>query len=283
MKPYFLILVACIFFSCTQKDSAKTTTLKQASEYFPKEKAKVLVVGLFHFDYPGLDASKTSDEDKIDVLKEPKKSEVTELVNYIKKFKPTKIAIEAFPSWKATEKLEQYKEGDHRNERDERYQLGMRIATELNLDTLYAVDSESFSDDLEKLNPEYTEKMFKDFDFKSEDPYHALVFDWYKEESLLAPKTNLLEMLKLLNTREWHQYGYGGYLVGDFKLDDHRGADILSVWWYSRNLRIFRNVQKMTTDKNDRILMIFGNGHASIFRQLFESSPEYEFVEFESL
>ena len=149
-----------------------------------------------------MDASKTSDEDKIDVLIEPKKSEVTELVNYIKKFKPTKIAIEGFPSWKATEKLKQYKSGAHRNERDERYQLGMRIATELNLDTLYALDSESFSDDLEKLNPEFTEKMFKDFDFKSDDPFHTLVFDWYKEESLLAPKTNLLEMLKLLNNRE---------------------------------------------------------------------------------
>ncbi len=49
MKPYFLLLVASILFSCAQKDAAKRTTLKQASEYFPKEKAKVLVVGLFHF------------------------------------------------------------------------------------------------------------------------------------------------------------------------------------------------------------------------------------------
>lgn len=88
--------------------------IKPPSAFFPKEKVKVLVVGTFHFDYPNLDVNKTEDNDKIDVLTEPKKSEVTELVNYIKKFNPTKIAIEAFPDWKATEKLKKYKTGEYR-------------------------------------------------------------------------------------------------------------------------------------------------------------------------
>jgi len=30
-------------------------------------------------------------------------------------------------------------------------------------------------------------------------------------------------------------------------------------------------------------LVIFGNGHAAILRQLLEASPQYEFVEFSSL
>ena len=77
--------------------------------------------------------------------------------------------------------------------------------------------------------------------------------------------------------------GLGVYLVGDFKLDNGRGADILSIWWYNRNLRIFRKLQEITENKDDRILMIFGNGHAEILRQLLESSPEYEFIEFDKL
>ena len=93
----------------------------------------------------------------------------------------------------------------------------------------------------------------------------------------------LLEFFKLINSKEWHDYGYGAYLVGDFKLENNRGADYLSIWWYNRNLRIFRNLQKITESENDRILVIFGNGHASIFRQLIEASPEYDFVEFDSL
>jgi hypothetical protein len=96
----------------------KNDEIKNSSTFFPKEKTQVLVVGTFHFDYPGLDVIKTEDKDKIDVLTEPKKSEITELVNYIKKFKPTKIAIEAFPSWKATEKLRKYKNGEYKEKRD---------------------------------------------------------------------------------------------------------------------------------------------------------------------
>jgi hypothetical protein len=92
-----------------------------------------------------------------------------------------------------------------------------------------------------------------------------------------------LDFLKHLNSKESHQYGFGVYLVGDFKLDNHRGADILSIWWYNRNLRIFRKLQEITEDKNDRILVIIGNGHAEILRQLIESSPEYEFIEFDSI
>ena len=86
-----------------------------------------------------------------------------------------------------------------------------------------------------------------------------------------------------MNSEENHKLIYGQYLTGDFKLSNSRGADILSIWWYNRNLRIFRKLQEMTTNENDRILVIFGNGHASILRQLIESSPEYEFVEFDSL
>ena len=81
----------------------------------------------------------------------------------------------------------------------------------------------------------------------------------------------------------FHRLGYGAYLVGDFKLDNQRGADILSIWWYNRNMRIFRNLQDMNTSKNDRILVIFGNVHASILRQLLESSPEFKYIEFDQL
>ncbi len=283
MKHFLLFLVAVSLFSCAEKPVEKKSDLKTASQYFPKEKTKVLVVGTFHFDYPGMDAFKEAEEDKIDVLKEPKKSEVTELVNYIKKFKPTKIAIEAFDNWKATEKLRAYKKGDFHDKRDERFQLGARIATELKLDTLYAIDAMSFVDDLGELDSTFVQQLFKDFDFKSDDPYNKMMTKWYTGFSKIIPKTNLLEYFKHTNSRESHLYGYGAYLVGDFKLDEHRGADILSIWWYNRNLRIFRKLQKITESKEDRILLIFGNGHAAILRQLLEASPAYEFVEFDSL
>lgn len=281
----FLVLIffTLTIWSCSQDSVKKESKLKKPSDYFPKEKTQVLVVGTFHFHYPGLDYNKTSEHNKIDVLKEPKKSEVTELVEYIKKFRPNKIAIEAFPKWQATEKLRKYKNGLFQDERDERYQLAMRLASDLQLDTLYSIDSWALTDYRMEADSTYLIELFKGFDFESDDPYNQYVNDWYKEQNKLTVKMNLLDYFKLTNSKEWHDYGYGAYLVGDFKLDDYRGVDILSMWWYNRNLRIFRNLQKITENENDRILMIFGNGHASILRQLVTASPEYDFIEFDNL
>jgi len=283
MKQLPLIVLILFFISCNKQDAIKNSILQTPSSYFPNEKIKVLVVGTFHFDYPGLDVQKAKEEDKIDVLTEPKKSEVTEVVEYIKAFRPTKIAIEAFDSWNATNKLRGYKKGEYRGKRDERYQLAIRIAAELNLDTLYSINAPSFDDDLKKLDSAYIEKLFLDFDFQSNDPYNELYKNWFEMDSKNVSKVNLLDYLVHINSKESHQYGFGTYLVGDFKLDDGRGADILSIWWYNRNLRIFRKLQQISEDTNDRILVVIGNGHAEILRQLLESSPEYEFIEFNSI
>jgi len=281
MKHLTFLFFFTILLSCTSK--TETQRIKKASEYFQKEKAQILVVGTFHFNYPGLDVAKTTPENQIDVLKEPKKSEVSKLIDHIKKYKPNKIAIEATDKWNATDKFKKYKSGEYRDQRDERFQIGMRIANEINLDTLYSIDANSMSDDIEKLDSTYIKELYKGFDFKSDDPYRKMTLKWYEGESKIIPKTSLLNYFKHLNSRESHLYSYGAYLVGDFKLDNQRGADILSFWWYNRNVRIFRKLQKITETKNDRILVIIGNGHAAVLRHLIESSPEYDFVEFDSL
>ena len=258
--------------------------LRPMSAYFPEERARVLVVGTFHFDYPGLDAMKEAEEDKIDVLQEPKKSEVSALVKYIRQFRPNKIAIEAHPGWEAGRKYREYRSGRHRDQRDERYQLAMRIAGEEGLDTLYSVDAHDMTDDLLALDSAYVQELARDFDFQSDaDPYTDLFRKWFEDDSKAVSKVPLLDYFKYMNSPESHQYGFGAYLVGDFKLEEYRGADLIAASWYDRNLRIFRNIQRITQGPEDRILVIIGNGHAAILRQLFQASPEYEFVEFDSL
>lgn len=282
MKIIKLFGLLILIVSCDTSET-KLNENKTAKDFYPKEKAQILVVGTFHFDYPGLDAHQIEEEDKIDVLAEPKKSEVSELVAYIENFQPTKIAIEATHNWKANEKLRKYKSGEFRNERDERFQIGMRIANDLGIDTLYSIDGGTMAEDIEKLDSTYSAELWKDFDFKSEDPYEEYTRSWFEAKDQMAKEINLLEYFKLINSQESHQYGYGTYLIGDFKLDNERGADILSFWWYNRNVRIFRKLQTITDSPKDRILVIFGNGHAAVLRQLIESSPEYDFIEFDSL
>ncbi|WP_315054537.1 DUF5694 domain-containing protein [Chryseobacterium indoltheticum] len=259
---------------------------KKPSEYFPDPKTKVLVVGSFHFDYPNQDAHKTKKSDQVDVLEPKTAAEVTELINYIKKFKPTKIAIEAWPDWKANEKLKEYKDGKYRDQRDERYQLAMRIATELKINELYSIDANSVLDDFtEKFGKKdslYFKNMLKDYDFLSDDRISKQYNTFIKNTERKNFKS-LLHMFKYMNSKEYHQYEYGAYLTGDFKLREHDGADLLALYWYNRNLRMFRKIQDIPKNAEDRILVIAGNGHATVLRQLFTSSPEYEYVEFSNL
>jgi len=259
---------------------------KKPSEYFPDPKTKVLIVGSFHFEYPNFDAHKTEKNDQVDVLEPKTAAEVTELVNYIKKFKPTKIAIEAWPDWKANEKLKEYKDGKYRDQRDERYQLAMRIATELKINELYSIDANSVLDDFtEKFGKKdslYFKNMLKDYDFLSDDRISKQYNTFIKNTERKNFKS-LLDMFKYMNSKEYHQYEYGAYLTGDFKLREHDGADLLALYWYNRNLRMFRKIQDIPKNAEDRILVIAGNGHATVLRQLFTSSPEYEYVEFSNL
>ncbi|WP_426481453.1 DUF5694 domain-containing protein [Chryseobacterium sp. R2ACT005] len=278
MKTFIYILLLCIptFFFAQKKPLG----------YFKNPKTKVLVVGSFHFDYPNLDAHTTNKGDQIDVLSPKTAKEVTELVEYIKKFKPTKIAIEAWPNWNANQKLKEYGEGKHREERDERYQLAMRIANELKIKELFSIDAESIWNDLQtkfgKTDSTFFNNLCKDYDFKSDDAISQQFISFFKSSE---PKNfkSLLDTFTYMNSKESHQYGYGAYLSGDFKLREHDGADMLASYWYSRNLRMFRNIQKIPHNSEDRILVIAGNGHAAVLRQLFSSSAEYDFIEFSSL
>ena len=75
----------------------------------------------------------------------------------------------------------------------------------------------------------------------------------------------------------------GNYLTGVFKYqwanDPFFGADFTTGWWFNRNLRIFRNIQKINAKPSDRILVIFGAGHMNLLNIFFKASPEYKLVE----
>ena len=288
MKYYTLLFMTLVLMSCNNKTQnidvdESNNLLKPASEFYPKERAQVLVVGTFHFNYPGLDELKTEESDKIDVLKEPKKSEVTELVEYIKKFKPTKIVIEAKPGYGWNDKLKAYKFGEYREKRGERYQLAMRIANDLNIDTLYTADVKALSDDLHNQDSLFYNSLTNKINWELEDPYWDAAKKYFDYREKQMKSTKILDMIKYMNSREGHNANFGLYLTGSFATGNGQGADNFSMWWYNRNARIFSNIVNITENEEDRILVIFGNGHAAILRQFFEASPQYDFIEFDSL
>ena len=60
--------------------------------------------------------------------------------------------------------------------------------------------------------------------------------------------------------------------------DKFVGADVLAGW-YQRNFRIFSNFAPVIESPEDRVLVIFGAGHAPILRELIQSSPDLRLIE----
>ena len=287
-----LMLLCMLYMAMSCKNESKNSavmpekqqsTFKPASSFFNVPKAKLLMVGTFHFNYPGLDGYVAPDRDKVDILSDLRQAEVEELANYIAQFKPTKIAIEATHSWKATEKLRAYKMGDYQEERGERFQLAMRIAKNLKLDTLYAIDALTIADELKKRYPEFSDSLWQDFNWRGESKIDSLYKNWFQYSSRLNKEASLLESFKYANSKESLEYAYAANFSADFALEGYTGPDVMSIYWYNRNLRTVRNIQLLTANSEDRILVIMGRGHIAMLQQFFNGSPEYEVMDFNGL
>ncbi|MEO8590275.1 MAG: DUF5694 domain-containing protein [Flavobacteriales bacterium] len=249
--------------------------------------AHILLVGTFHFSYPGLDAHKTTETDQVDVLSPQRQKELAELVDVIMRFRPNKIAMET----EGGALMRQYR--THQAEgtplgRNEYYQLGFRIMDLAKMDTLYAVDAEPLVNDLYdgpdslRYRP-WLDSLYAGWDWGGEDTISKRYSEFYHQQDLFERDHTLLESFLASNDDHTLDRGFGAYLHGGFELDDQRGADVLSIHWYNRNLRIFRKIQGITTSPDDRILVLFGAGHMGILKHLFECSPQYKRVRLSEL
>lgn len=249
---------------------------------------EILLVGSFHFAYYGLDAHVTKEEDKVDVLHPDKQAEVRELVDYISQFKPNKIAVEGGRnSGYILRRYEDYLEDSTTLIANEIDQIAFRLMKQFELDTLYGVNSYGISRDLYNhpdslvLRP-IIDSIYQDWDFRSEDEMSQRYSAMYEEEDKLNNQHTILEYFRHMNADKSIDRGWGAYLVGDFKNGSYEGSDALAMHWYARNLRILRNIQNIT-EEGDRILVIFGAGHMTILKYLFQCSPEYRLVKFNEI
>lgn len=286
MKNIYLLLIL-LFYSTsgviaqvTNPDDILVGKRKQPS---------VLFVGTFHFAYYNLDAHKIDKDKQIDILSEQKQKELAELLDYISKFKPTKIAIEAGSNTGyLMHRYREWKSDKRKLSKDEIEQIGFRLLDRFKLDTLYGINDQPLLYDLYDGRDSNTfrpvlDTIYNDWDFQSEDVISKLYTEYYNNNDELNKNMSLLNYFKYANSDKSLNRGFGAYLVGDFKLGNTRGADALAMHWYSRNLRIFRHLQQITNSPDDRILVLFGKGHVEILKHLVECSPEYKLVKFGDL
>ena len=252
-------------------------TLAQSVE--KPAQTKIMTLGVFHFAYPNLDVIKTDEIDKISVLDEPFQSEIQSICKAIEEFNPTIITIELTPvNQSIIDSLYlQYKSDKFALKKSEIYQLGFRIGKQLKLDKIYCVDDPG-------RHYENIEAIFKDSVrlSKFEDYYMNSRDTIYEIPITQSKVSSIINALYESNEPEKIKERLATYLLHPFKYEevegDFTGVDFETGRWYNRNLRIFRNVQRIPINSNDRILLIMGSEHLNLLNLFFETSREFELV-----
>ncbi|MDO8898387.1 MAG: DUF5694 domain-containing protein [Bacteroidales bacterium] len=240
---------------------------------------KIMTLGVFHFAYPNLDAIKTEDENKISVLEEPYQSEIIAISKVIGDFKPTIIAIEVTPDkqFRIDSLYSLYKNNNFILKKDEIYQLGFRIGKNLNVPVIYCVDDRGrHYDNIEELFKDSTRSA------KLEEYYLNSPDSKYITSGVSKKVSSIINELNELNEPNQIKDRLSLYLMNPFKYEeqpgDFTGVDFETGRWFNRNLRIFRNIQRIPHSADDRILLIIGREHLNLLNLFFEVSKEFDLV-----
>jgi hypothetical protein len=207
---------------------------------------QIMTLGVFHFAYHNLDAVITEKKDQISVLEEPYHSEIISICRSIENFKPTIIAIEQTPNNqnKIDSLYSLFKSGKYTLGKDEIDQLAFRIGKKLNLPKIHCVNDWG----RHYMN---IKAIFKDSirSAKIENYYFHCPDSIYESCKKSKKVTNIIEELEELNNPKRLKERLSGYLLNPFKYEekpgDFTGVDFETGRWFNRNLRIFRNIQRI--------------------------------------
>ena len=230
-------------------------------------RAEVLVLGVFHMANPGRDVFNAQVDD---VLAEKRQAEMVQTVEALKRFRPTKVAVERDPGdRRLAADYGDYLAGKHALTRNEIEQLGFRLAKELGHKEVYGVDADG----------DFPYARLADFAKAREctAEFEAIAGGWEKmvkaQNAFLASHT-ILETLLLVNADERVAEDMQGYyrLVRFGEPWNWAGADLLADW-FRRNARIYSNVLSLVQGPGDRVLVLFGSGHLGWLRSDFAQDP----------
>ncbi len=227
---------------------------------------EILVLGTYHMGNPGRDVNNMQADD----VRAPKRQqEIAQLIEVLKKFRPTKIAIEAEADSPRLKQYPEYVAGKYTLSANEIDQIGYRLAKELGHKSVYPVDEEG----------DFPWQRVLDYAKASgrADKVDALNANWagmVKEQGEFLASHTVLETLEFMNS-DAHvakDVGYYFALVPYGEPGDYAGPDLLASW-YQRNIRIYRNIHELIESPTERILVIYGAGHLGWLRQDIANDP----------
>lgn len=228
---------------------------------------EILILGTYHMANPGRDVHNVEADD---VLSDRRQREIAELIDVLKRFRPTHVAVEApVGNSRVTDRYEEYLAGEDTLTRNETHQIGFRLAREMDLETVHPVDEDGEFPYLRVLHYAKANGMEEKFDsLRAETSSHIEHLDQFLREQ------TVLETLEYMNSDSASARGVASYygFVPFGKPYAYAGPDLVAAW-FKRNIRIYHNIRAIVSSPSDRILVVYGAGHLGWLRQMVEDDP----------
>jgi hypothetical protein len=231
---------------------------------------EVLIVGTYHMGNPGRDIHNLEADD---VLSATRQREMVELMAVLRRFRPTKIAVEApVGSRTIAQRYEGYLSGEYTLTRNEIDQIGFRLGRELSHTAIHPVDEDGEFPYYRVRNYAIANGVEAQFDSitAAEGARVQRVADYLRSHTVL-------ETLELMNSDSSVAQDVGGYyaFVPFGEPYEYAGPDLIARW-FERNIRIYRNIHALITSPQDRILVIYGAGHLGWLQHMVRSDPSVD-------
>jgi hypothetical protein len=241
--------------------------IPKASSPQSATRPEILVLGTYHMANPGHDIHNMQADD---VLSPKRQQEIAQLIEVLKRFHPTKIAIESDVSGqRATQQYSDYLAGKYTLSQNEIDQIGYRLAKELGHRAIYPVDVDGDFPWLRVVNYAKANGIAARF-----DSLNAGVGTMVKEQGDFLRSHTVLETLQMMNAdpKVARDMGFYFSVVRFGAPFDYAGSDLVAAW-YQRNIRIYRNIVALIDSPSETILVIYGSGHLGWLRQDVADDP----------
>lgn len=239
------------------------------------KKTQLMFLGTYHFSNPGLDYFNLESDD---VLAPKRQAEIEAVVNKLASFQPSKVVVEApFGDSATIARYKAYLGGTHTLSRNETEQIGFRLAKKLGHETIYPIDVRVPFDDavlsqVVAANPSKHGPRMGTIQQLGNGAI-SIMGKWLKEGSIG-------DMLYNMNRPEFLDLNYRMYLqifLPTVEGDNYGGADMVAQW-HLRNLRIMSNLHQIGCGPEDRVVLVYGQGHVPMFQRIAADSPYFEEV-----
>lgn len=259
MKFILISLIICSAMSVfAQAENAKQT------------KPVVMILGTYHMGNPGRDLNNVKADD---VRAEKRQKEIADFLLVLKKFKPSKIALEIAPDeTKYLTRYDEYLNGKYELAANEIDQIGFRLAKELGQKQVYGIDWKGDFD---------FDKVRASAKTNGQETALGAMLDFGKQETArmddLLKTGTVTDVFRYMNDDRKLEEMHKPYLA---MLRIGAGRDFAGVGlvrdWYERNMKIYSSIARLAESPNERVLVIIGAGHAKLLQQFTNEAGEMQ-------